>query len=182
VRASVVTQRLNLMAVTRRYAYVVLDCGPSLNLLNQNALTYADEVIIPVTCDYLALVGVKQVLKTIRTSNATSPTRCASRRCCPRSTMVARGWHARPTPPAGALRHNASIHPAQHRAGEAPANRKTIFEYAPDSNGATDYAAWSTGCSGPSRPPSWRRSRRMPTRSWSRSSASTRPRTPQVGA
>ncbi len=54
-----------------RYDYVIIDCGPSLNLLNQNALSYADEVIIPVTCDYLALVGVKQVLRTMRTSNAT---------------------------------------------------------------------------------------------------------------
>ena len=33
------------------------NCGPSLSLLNQNALSYADEVIIPVTCDYMALVG-----------------------------------------------------------------------------------------------------------------------------
>ena len=54
------------MKVSRRYDYVVLDCGPSLNLLNQNALSYADEVVIPVTCDYLALVGVKQVLRTIK--------------------------------------------------------------------------------------------------------------------
>src|SRR5205807_8257402 len=49
-----------------RYQYVVLDCGPSLSLLNQNALSYADEVLIPVSCDYLALVGVKQVLKTLK--------------------------------------------------------------------------------------------------------------------
>src|SRR5260221_286022 len=35
-------------------------------VLNQNALTYADEVVIPVTCDYLALVGVKQVMRTIK--------------------------------------------------------------------------------------------------------------------
>src|SRR5262245_10240565 len=65
-RARVLNQRLNLAKVTRRYAYVILDCGPSLSLLNQNALTYADEVVIPVTCDYLALVGVKQVLRTIK--------------------------------------------------------------------------------------------------------------------
>src|SRR5439155_202424 len=42
-----------------RYEYVVLDCGPSLSLLNQNALSFVDEVMIPVSCDYLALVGVK---------------------------------------------------------------------------------------------------------------------------
>ena len=34
--------RLNLKQVSRAYDYVILDCGPSLNLLNQNALSYAD--------------------------------------------------------------------------------------------------------------------------------------------
>ena len=63
---AILTKRLNLMQVSRRYDYVIIDCGPSLNLLNQNALSYVDEVIIPVTCDYLALVGVKQVLRTIK--------------------------------------------------------------------------------------------------------------------
>ena len=57
-RSRIMTHRLNLMRVSRTYDYVVLDCGPSLNLLNQNALSYADEVVVPVTCDYLALVGV----------------------------------------------------------------------------------------------------------------------------
>src|SRR5258708_15828078 len=55
-----------MMAIPRRYDCVIIDCGPSLNLLNQNALSYVDEVIIPVTCDYLALVGVKQVMRTIK--------------------------------------------------------------------------------------------------------------------
>ena len=46
VRSRLLLQRLNLTKVTRNYAFVILDCGPSLNLLNQNALTYADEVIV----------------------------------------------------------------------------------------------------------------------------------------
>jgi chromosome partitioning protein len=141
VRSRVVTQRLNLMQVTRRYAYVVLDCGPSLNLLNQNALTYADEVIIPVTCDYLALVGVKQVLKTIKDVerhlshavriSAVLPTFYDGR------TRLAREAY---TTLQGYFKHKC-LEPIRHntRLAEAPANRKTIFEYAPDSNGATDY-------------------------------------------
>jgi chromosome partitioning protein len=48
------------------YDVVVLDCSPSLSLLNQNALCYADAVLIPVSCDYLALVGVKQCVRTLR--------------------------------------------------------------------------------------------------------------------
>ncbi|MDP6946897.1 MAG: AAA family ATPase, partial [Myxococcota bacterium] len=38
------------------YDFILLDCGPSLSLLNQNALFFADHVIIPVACDYLSLV------------------------------------------------------------------------------------------------------------------------------
>src|SRR5206468_9327269 len=63
-RDTVLSSRLD--GATRTWDYVVLDCGPSLSLLNQNALRYADEVLIPVSCDYLALVGVKQVLRTLK--------------------------------------------------------------------------------------------------------------------
>jgi chromosome partitioning protein len=140
-RSRVVNQRLNLTQVTRRYAYVVLDCGPSLNLLNQNALTYADEVIVPVTCDYLALVGVKQVLKTIKDVerhlshsvriSAVLPTFYDGR------TRLAREAY---TTLQGYFRHKC-LEPIRHnkRLAEAPAHRKTIFEYAPDSHGAEDY-------------------------------------------
>ncbi|MBC7171444.1 MAG: AAA family ATPase, partial [Polyangiaceae bacterium] len=48
------------------YDVIVLDCAPALSLMNQNALVYADGVLIPVACDYLSLVGVRQVLRTLR--------------------------------------------------------------------------------------------------------------------
>ncbi len=48
------------------YDYVILDCAPSLSIVNQNALTYATDVLIPVSCDFLAMFGVKQILKTVR--------------------------------------------------------------------------------------------------------------------
>ena len=49
-----------------RYDFIIIDCPPSLGLLNTNALTAADSVIIPVQCEYYALEGVTQLLLTIR--------------------------------------------------------------------------------------------------------------------
>ena len=45
-----------------RYDFILIDCSPSLSLLNQNALLYADEIIIPISMDYLAMLGATQVI------------------------------------------------------------------------------------------------------------------------
>ena len=55
-----------LDVVRDRYDYILIDCPPSLGLLNTNALTAADSVIIPVQCEYYALEGLTQLLSTIR--------------------------------------------------------------------------------------------------------------------
>ena len=59
----------NRMSSITNYDFIIMDCGPSLSVLNQNALTYADHIIIPVSCDYLSLVGVKQILRTLKKVN-----------------------------------------------------------------------------------------------------------------
>ena len=55
-----------LESVKDNYDYIIIDCPPSLGLLNTNALTAADSVLIPVQCEYYALEGITQLLQTIR--------------------------------------------------------------------------------------------------------------------
>lgn len=140
-RSKMLTKRLHNTAVSRRYDYVIIDCGPSLNLLNQNALSYVDEVIIPVTCDYLALVGVKQVLKTLKDVerhlghtvriSAVLPTFYDGRTRLAREVLETLQTHFK-TKCLEPIRLNT-------RLAEAPSHKKSIFEYAPTSHGAADY-------------------------------------------
>lgn len=58
--------RKKLDQVRDEYDYIIIDCPPSLGLLNTNALSAADSVIVPVQCEYYALEGLTQILSTIR--------------------------------------------------------------------------------------------------------------------
>lgn len=57
--------RSALTEIADDYAYIIVDCPPSLGLLTINALTAADSVIIPIQCEYYALEGLGQLMKTI---------------------------------------------------------------------------------------------------------------------
>jgi len=55
-----------LDAVRSQYDYILIDCPPSLELLTLNGLCAADQILIPVQCEYYALEGLSDLMATMR--------------------------------------------------------------------------------------------------------------------
>ena len=132
-----------LEPVKNQYDYIIIDCPPSLGLLNTNALTAADSVLIPVQCEYYALEGVTQLLLTIRLVQQTSNPKLKIEGIL--MTMfdirtrlsVEVSQEVRQT--FGKLVYQCSI-PRNVKLSESPSRGLSIFEYDIKSSGAKFYS------------------------------------------
>lgn len=66
-----------LEPIRQKYDFIIIDSPPSLGLLTLNALTAAQKIIIPVQCEYYALEGLADLLRTVQLVNSNLKTRIA---------------------------------------------------------------------------------------------------------
>jgi len=125
-----------------RLDYVLIDCPPSLGLLTVNAFVAADEVFIPIQCEYYALEGLSQLLKNIELiKNHLNPGLHVSTILLTmydgRTRLSAQvADEVREHFPAQVLR---TAVPRSVRISEAPSFGQTVMTYDPTSSGALSY-------------------------------------------
>ena len=127
---------------TQKFDYLIIDCPPSLGLLTINALIAADELLIPIQCEYYALEGVAQLLNIIsRVTAGANPTLHISAILL---TMFD-GRTRLANDVAASVREHfprevlQSVIPRAVRVSEAPSYGQTVMTYDMSSPGASAY-------------------------------------------
>ena len=123
------------------YDYVILDFSPSATLLSESGLRYVRELIVPVSMSYMAMVGARQVIQTLKEIGRTSEHRVRLYLVAP-TFYSARVKQDREV--LGILRHHFAHKVADPvrknvKLTEAPSHHMTIYEYSPRSGAAADY-------------------------------------------
>lgn len=130
------------------FDFALLDCPPSLGILMSNALAAADEILVPIQCEYYALEGLgllMEVTERIRASGA-NPTLSISGLLL---TMFDGRTNLNPAVVAEVRNHfqevvYETVIPRTVRFAEAPSHGRTIFEHDPACAGAAAYRALAT--------------------------------------
>lgn len=121
--------------------FIFIDCPPSAGLLSMNALFAAEEVVVPVSSDYLALHGVSRFMMILQHIEQVlnrqmkvwiALTRYQERRRLARDVRATLAEYFPGRVLATPVRESAAL-------AECPGHGKTIFEYQRGGNGAADY-------------------------------------------
>ena len=143
--------RTALEEVSAAYDVVLLDCSPSLGVLTLNALTAADEVLIPLQCEMLSHRGVGQLLDTVHDVQRILNPRLRVLGVLP-TMFDGRTNHARAVLADVSARYGLDIIeppiPKSIRFAEAPAAGRSALTTAARSRGAEAYRAVATGLFG----------------------------------
>ncbi len=143
---SVVARESRLRRAIEEYTepldYIFIDCPPSLGLLTVNALVAAEEVLIPIQCEYYALEGLGQLLRNVELVKAHLNPRMRI------STILLTMYDGR-TKLADQVAQEVREHfgdvvvrsviPRSVRVSEAPGYGQSVMTYDPGSRGATSY-------------------------------------------
>src|ERR1700687_1741110 len=136
--------RDKLEAVQKRYDFIIIDCPPSLDLIVINALVAADEVLVPLQAEFLALKGMQELLITMER---------VKRRLNPRLELIgilptlykARALHSQEVLAAVKEKYGDKVYDFgvtdSIRFAETPLAGQSILQYAKDSDGARSYRA-----------------------------------------
>ncbi len=131
----------NKLSDLNGYDYVILDTAPSWDVLNVNALFYAQKVLLPISMEALAVYGMADFLEAIQGVQQYNPALNLKyilptffdlrvRKSSEILQQLVDHFQRMVLPP---IRYNVDL-------SECPAHGKTIFEYAPRSRGSKDYA------------------------------------------
>ena len=126
-----------------KFDYVLIDCPPSLGLLTVNALVAAEEVLIPIQCEYYALEGLEQLLRTVELVRGHLNAKL-------RITTILLTMYDGRTRLATQVAEDVRSHfgdvvlqtiiPRSVRVSEAPSYGQSVITYDPASSGAVAYA------------------------------------------
>jgi chromosome partitioning protein len=145
---SIVARENRLLRALKSYLashptdYVFLDCPPSLGLLTLNALVAATEILIPIQCEYYALEGVSQLVRTVNLVKGELNNKLQL------STVLLTMYDGRTRLSAQVADDVRSHFPEQVlrttvprsvRISEAPSHGQTVLTYDPSSSGALSY-------------------------------------------